>query len=120
MSRSAWMILLFSAALGGCGTLKGMRHDAGTAVGWVGGGIVEIGGGIAGLGAAIEEPSPPAPAVPGAQGAAQGSCPPLPKYTPDQLKKGAAEMRALPKDSTLGLMVTDYGKVRDVCRLAPK
>jgi hypothetical protein len=44
-------------------------------------------------------------------------CPPLVNYSADQMKRAAAEMRALHKDAELRRLVTDYGKFRDACRV---
>jgi hypothetical protein len=46
-----------------------------------------------------------------------GGCPPLINYSADQMKRAAAEMRALHKDAELRRLVTDYGKFRDACRV---
>jgi hypothetical protein len=46
-----------------------------------------------------------------------GGCPPLVNYSADQMKRAAAEMRALHKDAELRRLVTDYGKFRDACRV---
>jgi len=45
-------------------------------------------------------------------------CPALTKYTQAQLNKAAAEMRSLPTESQVAKLVTDYGKLRDACRVA--
>lgn len=50
-------------------------------------------------------------------GTPAGTCPSLPAYSPAQQKQAAAELRALPPNSEISVMVTDYGRVRDVCRL---
>jgi len=44
-------------------------------------------------------------------------CPPLVQYSADQMKRAAAEMRALHKEAELRRLVTDYGKLRDACRV---
>jgi hypothetical protein len=46
-----------------------------------------------------------------------GGCPPLINYSADQMKRAAAEMRALHKEAELRRLVTDYGKMRDACRV---
>ena len=46
-----------------------------------------------------------------------GGCPPLIQYSADQMKRAAAEMRALHKDAELRRLVTDYGKMRSACRV---
>lgn len=46
-----------------------------------------------------------------------GGCPPLVNYSADQMKRAAAEMRALHKDAELRRLITDYGKMRDACRV---
>lgn len=48
---------------------------------------------------------------------ASGGCPPLVAYSKAQQAKAAAELGALPKDSQLAIMIVDYGKTRDACRL---
>lgn len=45
-----------------------------------------------------------------------GGCPPLVAYPRDVQKQAAAELRALPKGSSLAAMIVDYGKTRDACR----
>ena len=44
-------------------------------------------------------------------------CPPIIEYDADTQKQVAAELRKLPKDSSLALMVIDYKKTRDALRL---
>lgn len=46
-----------------------------------------------------------------------GGCPPLIQYSADQMKKAAAEMRALHKEAELRRMITHYGQLRDACRV---
>ncbi len=47
-------------------------------------------------------------------------CPPLAAYPADQQQRAAAELRALPSDSTVAGMIADYGTLRARCRaLAP-
>mgnify|MGYP006284120789 CR=1 FL=1 len=45
------------------------------------------------------------------------ACPPVIEYDAQTQKQTAAELRKLPKDSTLALMVIDYKKTRDALRL---
>ena len=45
-----------------------------------------------------------------------GSCPPLKQYSADLQKRAAAEIRAK-KAPTLSKLTTDYGQLRDACRL---
>lgn len=47
-------------------------------------------------------------------------CPILTKYSPEQLKSAAAEIRKLPSESQVAKMVIDYGKLRDACRAIEK
>lgn len=47
-----------------------------------------------------------------------GGCPPLVTYNADQMRRAAAEMRALHKGAELRRLVTDYGKMRDACRVS--
>lgn len=53
----------------------------------------------------------------GCQSTGGGGCPPLVTYSPEQMKRAAAEMRALHKGAELRRLVTDYGKMRDACRV---
>lgn len=46
-----------------------------------------------------------------------GGCPPLINYSADQMKRAAAEMRALHKDAELRRLINDYSKMRDACRV---
>ncbi len=46
-----------------------------------------------------------------------GGCPPLINYSADQMKRAAAEMRALHKEAELRRMITHYGQLRDACRV---
>ena len=52
----------------------------------------------------------------GCQTTGGGACPPLVTYSAGQMKRAAAELRALPKDAELRRFVTDYGKTRDAIR----
>lgn len=45
-------------------------------------------------------------------------CPVLKKYTQDQMKRAASELRNLPTESQIAYMITDYGKLREACRIA--
>lgn len=45
-------------------------------------------------------------------------CPPLKRYTKQQLSMAAKEYDALPDTSYLAVLVTDYGKLRKACRAA--
>lgn len=47
-------------------------------------------------------------------------CPILTKYSPEQLKAAAKELRNLPSESQVAKMVIDYGKLRDACRAIEK
>jgi len=47
-------------------------------------------------------------------------CPILTKYSPEQLKAAAQELRGLPSESQISKMVIDYGKLRDACRAIEK
>lgn len=53
----------------------------------------------------------------GCQSTGGGGCPPLVSYSPAQMKQAASEMRALPKTAEIRRLVTDYGKMRDACRV---
>jgi outer membrane murein-binding lipoprotein Lpp len=47
-------------------------------------------------------------------------CPVLKNYTKDQMKKAASELKSLPSESQVAVLVTDYSKLRDACRVASK
>lgn len=47
-------------------------------------------------------------------------CPVLQNYTPEQQKIAAQELRKLYTDSQLAIMITDYSKLRDACRIVNK
>lgn len=47
-------------------------------------------------------------------------CPALKVYSKEQLLKAANELKALPADSEIAKMITDYSKHRDACRVATK
>lgn len=48
------------------------------------------------------------------------NCPALKQYSREQLLKAAGELRSLPTESQLSVMMSDYSKMRDACRLAQK
>jgi hypothetical protein len=43
-------------------------------------------------------------------------CPILKKYTPEQLKAAASELKSLPTESQLARMLSDYSSLREACR----
>jgi hypothetical protein len=45
-------------------------------------------------------------------------CPVLKNYTQEQMKRAASELRNLPTESQISFMITDYGKLREACRIA--
>lgn len=47
-----------------------------------------------------------------------GGCPPLVTYSAAQQDKAADELAALPRGAQIGIMIVDYGKMRDACRPA--
>jgi hypothetical protein len=47
-------------------------------------------------------------------------CPVLKNYSKEQLKKAASELKNLPSESQVAVLVTDYSKLRDACRVARK
>lgn len=47
-------------------------------------------------------------------------CPVLKSYSRDQLVKAASELNMLPDESQISLMLSDYSKLRDACRIADK
>lgn len=47
-------------------------------------------------------------------------CPVLKQYTKEQMKKAAMELKSLPSESQIAVLVTDYSKLRDACRVASK
>jgi hypothetical protein len=49
---------------------------------------------------------------------AYSKCPVLKKYTEEQMKKAASELKQLPTESQIASMITDYGKLREACRIA--
>ena len=51
---------------------------------------------------------------------AMTTCPVLKKYTTEQMKQAASELKSLPTESQIAVMVTDYGKLRAACRIAEK
>lgn len=44
-------------------------------------------------------------------------CPALKQYTPEQMARAATELRSLADDSELAKLITDYGKMREACRV---
>lgn len=53
------------------------------------------------------QPAPTMPANP---------CPPLVAYSPEEQARGADEYDALPSDSVVKRMVSDYAQMRAMCR----
>lgn len=51
------------------------------------------------------------------QSTVSSGCPPLIDYSADQMRRAAAEMRALHKEAELRRMITHYGQLRDACRV---
>ena len=47
-------------------------------------------------------------------------CPVLKNYSKEQMKKAASELKNLPSESQVAVLVTDYSKLRDACRVASK
>jgi hypothetical protein len=47
-------------------------------------------------------------------------CPVLKNYSKEQMKKAASELKSLPSESQVAVLVTDYSKLRDACRIANK
>lgn len=50
-------------------------------------------------------------------GAIYSQCPPLKTYTKAQRDRAARELRELASDSQLAVLITDYGKLREACRI---
>jgi hypothetical protein len=48
---------------------------------------------------------------------AYSKCPVLKNYTQEQMKKTASELKSLPSESQISTMITDYGKLREACRI---
>ena len=44
-------------------------------------------------------------------------CPSLKKYSQAQLLRAANELRTLPTDAMVAIIITDYGKLRVACRV---
>lgn len=44
-------------------------------------------------------------------------CPPLKTYNKAQREKAAAEISKLANDSQLAVFISDYGKLREACRI---
>ena len=49
---------------------------------------------------------------------AMSTCPVLKKYTQEQMKQAASELKSLPTEAQIATMMTDYSKLRQACRLA--
>jgi hypothetical protein len=47
-------------------------------------------------------------------------CPVLKNYSREQLAQAAIELNMLPNESQLSMMLSDYSKLRDACRVAEK
>jgi uncharacterized protein YcfL len=47
-------------------------------------------------------------------------CPPLVNYSQEQQRMAAEELRKLYSDSQIAVMITDYSKLRDACRIVTK
>jgi hypothetical protein len=47
-------------------------------------------------------------------------CPVLKQYTKEQMRQAASELKSLPTESQVAVLVTDYSKLRDACRIANK
>ena len=45
-------------------------------------------------------------------------CPVLKQYSEEQMKRAASELKSLPTESQIASMITDYGKLREACRIA--
>jgi hypothetical protein len=51
---------------------------------------------------------------------ALNNCPVLKTYSKEQLMKAASELRNIPNESQLAVMLADYSKLRDACRVAQR
>lgn len=51
---------------------------------------------------------------------AVNQCPTLKKYTREQLLQAAKELKNIPPNSQITMLLTDYNKLRDACRIAEK
>lgn len=47
-------------------------------------------------------------------------CPVLKEYSKEKLKIAADELKKLASDSELAVMISDYSKLRDACRIVKK
>lgn len=47
-------------------------------------------------------------------------CPALKNYSREQLKRAAGELRLLPNESQVAILLSDYSKLRDACRVAER
>jgi hypothetical protein len=47
-------------------------------------------------------------------------CPVLKTYTPEQLRKAASELKQIPNESQIAVLLSDYSKFRDACRVADR
>lgn len=47
-------------------------------------------------------------------------CPALKNYSREQLKRAASEIRNLPNESQIAILLSDYSKLRDACRVAER
>jgi len=56
----------------------------------------------------------------GACASAGGGCPPLVAYPAAAQLRAARELQALSRDSEIGAMIVDYGKMRDACRASAR
>jgi uncharacterized lipoprotein YbaY len=48
------------------------------------------------------------------------SCPVLKQYSKEQLTQAASELQNLPSGSQLSVLLADYSKLRDACRVAER
>lgn len=51
---------------------------------------------------------------------AVNQCPSLKKYTKEQMLKALSEIQKLPSETQISVLLNDYSKLRDACRLAEK
>lgn len=47
-------------------------------------------------------------------------CPALKNYSREQLRRAAEELKLLPSESQVAVMLSDYSKLRDACRVAER
>lgn len=45
-------------------------------------------------------------------------CPVLKQYSKEQMERAASELKSLLTESQIASMITDYGKLREACRIA--